>query len=120
MNNLERKRLLNKRRKIRIRKKIYGTKERPRLSVYRSLKNIYCQLINDEEGKTICSASSLEKVFKEKRGGNIAAAEEVGKIMGERIKEKGIKSIVFDRNGKAYHGRVKALAEAIRSCDINF
>ncbi|MBF0275972.1 MAG: 50S ribosomal protein L18 [Nitrospinae bacterium] len=120
MKNLERKRNLSVKRKKSIRKKISGTAERPRLTVYRSLNHIYGQLINDEEGKTLVAGSSKIASLKLKGGGNKDAAEKVGKYIGEEIKKAGIEKIVFDRNGNAYHGRVKALAEGIRSSGINF
>ena len=120
MKNLDRKRYLNAKRKAHIRRKISGTAERPRLSVYRSLNHIYCQLINDAEMKTIALVSSKDKTLNLSKGGNITAAEQVGKAMGEKLKAAGVTKIVFDRNGKAYHGRVKAVAEGIRSCGIDF
>ena len=105
----------------RIRKKVMGTAERPRLNVYRSLNHIYTQLIDDLNGVTIASASSKGKKTEEKKyGGNIAAAAEVGKLIAERAKEKGIKKIVFDRGGYLYHGRVKALADAAREAGLDF
>jgi len=120
MNKLDKKRQLNDKRKASIRKKVSGTEERPRLSVFRSLNHIYCQLINDVDSKTVALLSSKDKSLGLKSGGNIATAEQVGKAMGEKIKNAGVKKIVFDRNGKAYHGRVKAVAEGIRSCGIDF
>ncbi|MGC8981362.1 MAG: 50S ribosomal protein L18 [Minisyncoccia bacterium] len=108
------------RRKIRhrrIRKKVKGTKERPRLSVYKTNLHIYAQLINDEEGRTLTSASSLE--IKEKMSG-IEKAKRVGEIIGERILNLGIKRIVFDRGGYKYTGRVKKLAEALREKGLEF
>ncbi len=101
------------RRHKRVRSKISGTAERPRLSVFRSAKHIYAQLVDDVAGTTLAAASTAEKVF-ENYGGNIAAAAEVGKAIAERAKEKGITSVVFDRSGYLYHGRVKALAEGAR------
>lgn len=98
-----------------------GTAERPRLNVYRSLNHIYTQLIDDLNGVTIVSASSMGKKGEEaKYGGNIAAATAVGKLIAERAQEKGIKKIVFDRGGYLYHGRVKALAEAAREAGLDF
>jgi len=104
------------RRKKGIRKNIYGTSEKPRISVYRSAKHIYAQAIDDESGKTIVSISNLEAEVKKETnyGGNIKAAEITGKIFNNMLKEKGIKKIVFDRNGYLYHGRVKALGDQIK------
>ena len=95
---------------------------RPRLSVFRSSKHIYAQLIDDAKGQTLVSASSMEKTTREgaKTGANIAAAKAVGKLIAERAKEKGIKDVVFDRGGYLYHGRVKALADAAREGGLNF
>ena len=97
---------------FRIRQKMQGTAERPRLNVYRSLNHIYAQIIDDAKGETLLSASSL--AAKVKTGGNVAAAKEVGKLVAERAIEKGIKKVVFDRGGYLYHGRIKALADAAR------
>ncbi len=94
----------------RVRGKISGTPERPRLNVYRSNANIYAQLIDDVNGVTLVSASSLEKEF-DGKGGNVEAARKVGKLVAERAKAKGIETVVFDRGGYVYHGRVQALAE---------
>jgi large subunit ribosomal protein L18 len=105
----------------RIRKKIQGTLERPRLNVYRSLNHIYVQLIDDHKGATIVSANSAEGKKGERRtGGNLAAAKSVGKAIAERAREKGITRVVFDRGGYLYHGRVKALAEAAREAGLQF
>jgi large subunit ribosomal protein L18 len=106
----------------RIRQKVAGTAERPRLNVYRSLNHIYTQLIDDAQGVTIASASSKGKKSDEskKSGGNVAAAVEVGKLIAERAKEKGIASVVFDRGGYLYHGRIKALADAAREGGLEF
>jgi large subunit ribosomal protein L18 len=103
---------------FRIRQKLEGTAERPRLNVYRSLNHIYAQIIDDAKGETLLSASSL--AGKLKTGGNIAAAKEVGKQVAERAIEKGIKRVVFDRGGYLYHGRVKALADAAREAGLEF
>ena len=99
-----------------------GTSGRARLSVFRSSKHIYAQLIDDVKGKTVAAASSLEKTMREgaKTGANIAAAKAVGKLIAERAKEKGIKDVVFDRGGYLYHGRIKALADAARESGLNF
>jgi large subunit ribosomal protein L18 len=103
----------------RIRQRIRGNAERPRLAVYRSLKHIYAQVIDDASGQTLVAASSKEKDAPVK-GGNVAGAKAVGKLVAERAKEKGIKTIVFDRGGYLYHGRVKALAEAAREGGLEF
>jgi len=102
----------------RIRKKLTGTTERPRLAIYRSLAHIYAQVIDDTKGVTIVSASSNEKGSGS--GGNIAAAQEIGRRVAERAKENGIKQVVFDRGGYLYHGRVKALADAAREAGLEF
>ena len=102
----------------RIRAKIQGTAERPRLNVYRSLNHIYVQVIDDSQGVTLVSASTV--AAKVKTGGNVAAAKEVGKLVAERAKEKGIKKVVFDRGGYLYHGRIKALADAAREAGLEF
>ena len=106
----------------RIRKKMQGTEERPRLNVYRSLNHIYVQVVDDLNGKTLVSASSAEGKKKEDRrtGGNVAAAKTVGKTIAERAKAKGVSKVVFDRGGYLYHGRVKALAEAAREAGLQF
>ena len=103
----------------RIRKKISGSPERPRLAVFRSLKHIYAQVIDDANGRTIASASSNEKGV-DFDGGNIGGAKTVGKLVAERAKEKGINTVVFDRGGYLYHGRVKALADAAREAGLEF
>ena len=102
----------------RIREKLSGSGERPRLNVYRSLNHIYAQIIDDRKGETLVSASSLG--LKLKTGGNVAAAKEIGKAVAERAVEKGIKRVVFDRGGYLYHGRVKALADAAREAGLEF
>jgi large subunit ribosomal protein L18 len=105
----------------RIRKKIIGTAERPRLNVYRSLNHVYVQLIDDVQGTTLIAAHSAEgKKGERKTGGNLAAAKEVGKMIAERANAKGIKEVVFDRGGYIYHGRVKALADAAREAGLKF
>lgn len=103
----------------RIRNKISGTASCPRLNVFRSAKNIYAQLIDDEAGVTLCSASTNEKSFTE-YGGNCEAAKKVGLALAEKAKEKGIVDVVFDRSGYVYHGRVAALAEGAREGGLNF
>ena len=105
----------------RIRKKLQGTAERPRLNVYRSLNHIYVQVIDDLHGKTLVAANSAEGAKGEKRtGGNVASAKAVGKAIAERAKAKGITRVVFDRGGYIYHGRVKALADAAREAGLQF
>jgi len=114
--------IIRKRIHLRVRKKIKGTSERPRLNVYRSLNNMYAQIIDDVTGVTLVSASSLDKAIKGtlKSGGNKEASTQVGKILAERAIEKGIKTVVFDRSGYIYHGRVKELAEAARAAGLDF
>jgi large subunit ribosomal protein L18 len=102
----------------RIRQKLAGTAERPRLNVYRSLNHIYAQVIDDQQGITLVSASTLQA--KSKTGGNVAAAKEIGKAIAEQAVAKGIKRVVFDRGGFLYHGRVKALADAAREAGLEF
>ena len=105
----------------RIRKKVLGTPERPRLNVYRSLNHIYVQVIDDLKGATIVAASSTEgKKGERKTGGNVASAKDVGKAIAQRAKAKGIEKVVFDRGGYIYHGRVKALADAAREAGLQF
>jgi large subunit ribosomal protein L18 len=105
----------------RIRKKMQGTAERPRLNVYRSLNHIYVQVIDDLHGKTLVSASTAEGKKEDRRtGGNVASAKAVGKAIAERAKAKGVTKVVFDRGGYIYHGRVKALADAAREAGLQF
>ena len=103
----------------RIRRKLRGTGQRPRLAVFRSVAHIYAQVIDDSQGKTLVSASSVDKENKV-NGGNVAAAKAIGKRVAERAKEKGITRVVFDRGGYQYHGRVKALADAARAAGLEF
>jgi large subunit ribosomal protein L18 len=103
----------------RIRRKVHGTAERPRLAVYRSLKHIAVQVIDDVAGRTLVAASSVEKDNKA-TGGNVAGAKAIGKLVAERAKEKGIQKVVFDRGGYLYHGRIRALAEAAREAGLEF
>ena len=103
----------------RIRRKLRGTAERPRLAVFRSVAHIYAQVIDDSVGTTLVSASTVDKSGKT-NGGNVAAAQAIGKLVAERAKDKGIKSVVFDRGGYQYHGRIKALADAARSAGLEF
>jgi large subunit ribosomal protein L18 len=104
---------------VRIRSRVKGTAERPRLAVFRSLKNIYAQVIDDRVGRTIVSASSDEKSATA-NGGNLAGAKVIGKLIAERAKAQGVAKVVFDRGGYLYHGRVKALAEAAREAGLEF
>ena len=105
----------------RIRKKMQGTAERPRLNVYRSLNHIYVQVIDDLHGTTLVSASTAEGKKEDRRtGGNVASAKAVGKVIAERAKAKGVTKVVFDRGGYIYHGRVKAVAEAAREAGLKF
>ena len=103
---------------LRIRKKVVGTESRPRLSVFRSLKHIYAQVIDDASGRTVAAASSREKG--QTGGGKKDGAVGVGKLIADRCKEKGIESVVFDRGGFKYHGRIKALADAAREAGLKF
>lgn len=103
----------------RIRKKVRGTATRPRLAVYRSVNHIYAQIIDDGSGKTLASASTTEKALGLKSGGNVEGAKGVGKAIAERAKKAGIESVVFDRGGYVYHGRVKALIDASREAGLN-
>jgi len=109
-----------KRIKLSIRKSVNGTIERPRLTVFRSNKEIYVQLINDIEGKTLVSASSVDKGIAEKKGTKVEQAKLVGALIASKAKEAGIEKVVFDRNGYLYHGRVKSLAEAAREGGLIF
>jgi len=104
----------------RIRRKVKGSTERPRLAIYRSLNHIYAQVIDDEKGVTLCSASTVEKSAGTATGGNVDAAKTIGRLIAERAKERGIKSVVFDRGGYIYHGRVRSLAEAAREAGLEF
>jgi len=103
----------------RIRKKVRGTTARPRLAVYRSLNHIYAQVIDDEQGKTLATASTTEKDLAGSTGGNIEAAQRIGKVIAERAIGAGISTVVFDRGGYVYHGRVKALIDASRAAGLN-
>ena len=103
----------------RIRRRVKGTEVRPRLAVFRSVKHIYAQVIDDTVGRTLAAASSNEKSGV-KGGGNVDGAKAVGKLLAERAKAKGVKSVVFDRGGYLYHGRVKALADAAREAGLEF
>jgi LSU ribosomal protein L18P len=104
---------------LRIREHVKGTAGRPRLAVFRSLKHIYAQVIDDEAGRTLASASSAEKGATV-NGGNLAGAQEIGKLVAKRAQEAGIRKVVFDRGGYLYHGRIKALADAARQAGLEF
>jgi large subunit ribosomal protein L18 len=108
------------RRRMRVRKKVFGTPERPRLSVFRSLKHIYAQLIDDVAGHTLVEASTRDRDFPDRPAyaGNKAAAAQVGRLLAERARARGISQAAFDRNGYKFHGRVKALAEAVREAGL--
>ena len=105
---------------LRIRSRVQGNSERPRVCVFRSARHMYAQLIDDVAGKTLTTVSTLNLGGKKKNGGNIAAAKEVGKTLAEAAKEMGFEEVVFDRNGFVYHGRVKAVAEAAREAGLKF
>ncbi len=126
MGRTSKKLLARLRRKRRVRKKIFGTSERPRLSVFRSAKHIYAQIIDDTRGHTLVAASSLTPEIRErlaelkKEGGKVAVAKAVGELLGKRAVEAGIKKVCFDRGGFKYHGRVKALADGARAAGLEF
>ena len=111
---------LRRRRHSRVRRRVHGTAARPRLAVFRSNKHISAQLIDDDAGRTLASASSVEGELRGSSGGNIDAAERVGKLIASRAKSAGITTVVFDRGGFAYHGRVAALADAARAEGLEF
>jgi large subunit ribosomal protein L18 len=119
---LEDKEILRKKRHRRVRAKVGGTSERPRLNVSRSLQHIYAQLIDDTTGQTLASASTVDATLRTdlKSGGNIEAAKAVGKLIAQRGQEKGITTVVFDRGGYKYHGRVQALADSAREGGLVF
>jgi len=120
MKTIEKKNLRRRRRKRHVRKKVGGTPHRPRLTVSRSHKNMYAQIIDDTIGSTLVSASTLEKAAGQKAGGNTEAARRVGEALAAKAVRAGIKKVVFDRNGYAYHGRVKELADAARAGGLEF
>jgi large subunit ribosomal protein L18 len=122
LNKFQKKKAGLKRRERRVRSKITGTADRPRLSVHRTNANIYAQVIDDVDGKTICSASTLSPEFRAtgKIGSNKEAAEFVGNLIGQRALEKGVTAVRFDRGGRIYHGRVQALADAARNAGLKF
>jgi large subunit ribosomal protein L18 len=109
-------------RHLRVRKKIQGTGARPRLNIFRSSKHMYAQIIDDQTGQTLISASTMDKGLSGQvnNGGNVEAAKLVGKLVAERAKEKGINQVVFDRGGYLYHGRIQALADAAREAGLDF
>ncbi len=108
------------RRKQSIRNTISGTNNRPRLTVSKSLKHIYAQLIDDEKGVTLCSASTVDKEYTGKQGCNLESAKAVGELLAKKAKDQKIKTVVFDRNGYVYHGKIKALADACREAGLKF
>lgn len=122
MGSLKPKELARLKRKKRIRKKITGTSQRPRLCVFRSVKHVYAMVIDDSKGETLASASTLSKEIRDdlKSGGNIAAAKKVGELIAKNSLEKNVREVVFDRNGYLYHGRVKALAIVAREKGLKF
>lgn len=122
MGKLDLKKQARLKRKKRIRKHLVGTQERPRLNIFRSSKHIYAQVIDDEHGHTLVAASSVEKIVKEqpKFKNKIAAADFVGKLIGERAIKKGLKKVVFDRGGFLFHGRVKAVSNGAREAGLDF
>ncbi|MFD2617393.1 50S ribosomal protein L18 [Terrilactibacillus laevilacticus] len=109
-----------KKRHKHIRRRVEGTTERPRLNVFRSSKHIYAQLIDDTKGITLVSSSSVDKDFDNDKGNNVEAAKKVGELIAKRALEKGVDTVVFDRGGYLYHGRVKALAESAREAGLKF
>jgi len=104
----------------RVRKRVAGVEEKPRLAIFRSLNNIYAQVIDDDKGVTLTAASSVDKELRGKSGGNIDGAKAVGELVAKRAQEKGIKKVVFDRGGYQYHGRIKAVADAAREAGLEF
>ena len=120
MNKNQAKLAGQKRRARRVRAKMHGTEQRPRLTVHRTNANIYAMIVDDTKGHTLVSASTLEPEFKGTHTSNKEAAEKVGKLVGERAIEAGIKAVTFDRGGRIYHGRVKALADGARAAGLEF
>lgn len=123
MRTVTNKRAERQRRHARLRKRVFGTAERPRLAVYRSHQHIYAQIINDEQGHTLVAASTLESEIKgdgSEYFGNAEAARKIGERIAQKAREKGIETVVFDRGGNKYHGRVAALAEAAREAGLQF
>lgn len=122
MGVMDTKKAMRLKRKKRIRKKISGTPERPRLTVFRSARHIYAQIIDDIRGQTIISASTMEKPIREgeKAENKVSSAVHIGKVIAQRAMDKGITTVVFDRNGYKYHGRVKAVSDGARETGLNF
>ena len=122
MDNMKEKRKNRLKKHRRVRKKMYGTVDKPRMCVFRSAQNIYCQMVDDAAGKTILGVSTMDKAIRAQMqwGGNKKAAELLGKEMASRAQEKGIKKVVFDRGGYKFHGRIKALADAARKGGLKF
>lgn len=122
MNEVDSKRAALRRRKQRVRKKVTGSASRPRLAVYRSLGNIYAQLVDDDAQRTLAAASSRSKEIRDrlKSGGNVEAARAVGRLVAQKALERNIRTVVFDRGGRIYHGRVKAFAEGAREAGLEF
>lgn len=121
MNQQKKQLVRHERRKMRIRKSVQGTSQKPRLTVFRSHKNIYCQLVDDDRGVTLAAASTMAKDVRDQlsgRGGNKSAAGLVGKALAEKAKGLGIAAVAFDRNGYRFHGRLKALADAVREAGL--
>ena len=116
---IDRKKVRRKK-QLRIRNKIYGTLEKPRLSLFRSNKNVYAQIIDDMAGNTLAAASSNEPELREEAGNNVEVAKKVGKLLAERAQEKGVKQVIFDRSGYIYHGKVAALADSAREVGLEF
>ena len=120
MNRITLKSHKRQRRKTGLRKRIFGVPARPRLTVFRSAKHIYVQVIDDLSGKTLASASTVDKTSKVDKGGNCKAAEQIGLAIAQRAKQAGVDAVAFDRNGFRYHGRIKALADAARKGGLKF
>lgn len=116
---IQRKKLRNKRH-LRVRRKVFGTPERPRMAVFKSNKHIYVQIIDDTKGHTLAAASTIDKDFNLEKTWDIEAAKEVGKLIAKRALEKGLKKVTFDRGGFQYHGKIKALADAAREAGLDF
>lgn len=120
MQRLKRKLAQHRRRKAGIRKRVIGTPQRPRLTVFRSARHIYAQVVDDLSGQTLAAASTVSKEGRPENGGNLAAAQDVGKAIAEKAKAAGIEAVVFDRNGYRFHGRIKSLADAAREGGLKF
>lgn len=120
MHRHQRKNIQHKRRKAGIRKRVIGTPQRPRLTVFRSSQHIYAQVIDDLAGRTLASSSTISKGARAEHGGNVASAAEIGKSIAEKAKAAGVDTVVFDRNGYRYHGRIKSLADAAREGGLKF